>query len=427
MALIKCPECMAQISDNAQTCPQCGFPVHDYQKQQHAKGGQGASRIKKVNFNCPHCKSVLDIAPLAPGDEARCYKCGGSFVVPSHENVKTTGGQKKKAHDKLSLIIGIIIILDFIFSLLLAPLLTFINLLAVATCILFLFHHPTRQRIMTLLKMNPQKPQIIQVIFLCIFFIFCLVLSIGVWAGDTNKENAGKQKVATSDTKAEATQPAKEAREKEEKAKAAERAAKEPNVPPAPPANLPKKYTIANEEDISIKALTKPLSSYTSAEVSSLPTNVRKEYRILVPSDITPEDLKAAMIQLVQNESYKNPDIDEIVAFAYDRKQDIESIYTYGKIEWCPNGNWAGVTPEIARSNNRSTYKFNIDIKEKVGKQKDRPTEREMKIYDATHKALFDDPDKPEDAVMKSIARKYKISTDELDRIYLKVTAYKMN
>ena len=27
MALIKCPECGKEISDNAQNCPQCGYPL----------------------------------------------------------------------------------------------------------------------------------------------------------------------------------------------------------------------------------------------------------------------------------------------------------------------------------------------------------------------------------------------------------------
>lgn len=29
MALIKCPECDSQVSDKAQCCPNCGFPVKD--------------------------------------------------------------------------------------------------------------------------------------------------------------------------------------------------------------------------------------------------------------------------------------------------------------------------------------------------------------------------------------------------------------
>ena len=33
MALIKCPECSKEISDKAESCPQCGYPVADYLKK----------------------------------------------------------------------------------------------------------------------------------------------------------------------------------------------------------------------------------------------------------------------------------------------------------------------------------------------------------------------------------------------------------
>ena len=30
MAMIKCPECGKEISDRAEVCPGCGYPVKDY-------------------------------------------------------------------------------------------------------------------------------------------------------------------------------------------------------------------------------------------------------------------------------------------------------------------------------------------------------------------------------------------------------------
>ncbi len=32
MALIKCPECQNEISDKADKCPQCGYPIGGNQK-----------------------------------------------------------------------------------------------------------------------------------------------------------------------------------------------------------------------------------------------------------------------------------------------------------------------------------------------------------------------------------------------------------
>lgn len=191
--------------------------------------------------------------------------------------------------------------------------------------------------------------------------------------------------------------------------------------------NTVRKYTILESKDISIKAMTQPLSSYKSGEVANLPNNIRMKYRILVPSDISRDELKATMIQLVKDESAKNPDIDEMVAFAYDRKEDSQGVYTYGKIEWCPNGNWAGVTPQIAKNNDRSNYEYVIDIKNKVGAQDtiDKPTKREFEIYNVFYKALWADPDVPEEKIEKKIAKQFKISTEKLKEIFIKVVAYK--
>jgi len=145
----------------------------------------------------------------------------------------------------------------------------------------------------------------------------------------------------------------------------------------------PREYTVVKEEDISIKALDKPLSEYTGNEVAQLPTNIRMEYKIIVPSDITKEELKATLIQVVKDKTAENKDIDEIAIFAYDREQDIDDAYTFGKVEWCPNGNWAGVSSNIASSNDRSSYKYVFDIKEKVGEEEGKPTEKELEIHDA--------------------------------------------
>lgn len=51
MALIKCPECGRQVSNQATTCPNCGFPIRD---KLHYTNGYGfcGSPLK-----CPKCKS----------------------------------------------------------------------------------------------------------------------------------------------------------------------------------------------------------------------------------------------------------------------------------------------------------------------------------------------------------------------------------
>ncbi len=203
-----------------------------------------------------------------------------------------------------------------------------------------------------------------------------------------------------------------------------------PTTPEVPEYNrtLVRNYEIVKTEDISIKALDKPLSAYSTSEIEKLPMNIRKEYRVVVPSDISKEELKSTLIQVVMDKTSENPDIDEVVVFAYDRKEDADSIYTFGRVEWCPNGDWAGVSSTIASTNDRSSYQYNFDIKDKVGSidASDRPTEREFEIYDAYDKALWEEPDTPEEIIKKRVAKELGISEEELDKIYIKVWAYKM-
>ena len=209
---------------------------------------------------------------------------------------------------------------------------------------------------------------------------------------------------------------------------------------------LVRNYEIAKTEDISIKALDKPLSAYSTSEIEKLPMNLRKDYRVVVPSDISKEELKSTLIQVVMDKTPENPDIDEVVVFAYDRKEDADSFYTFGRVEWCPNGDWAGVTSIIASTNDRSSYQYNFEIKDKVGNidVSDRPTEREFEIHDYYDDRLLEetkklieaeddsssckyaDQEELETVVRTEVANKYGISEEELDKIYMKVWTYKM-
>ena len=186
-------------------------------------------------------------------------------------------------------------------------------------------------------------------------------------------------------------------------------------------------YQVVESKDISIKALSKPLSTYSTKELNSAPMNIRKVYRIVVPSDITPEEIKLVMKNVLNISVGKDPDIDEVCIFAYDRKEDADGAFTFAKMEWCPNGKWDGVTPRIARSNDRSSYKSIFTIKDKVGNisKGNVPTKRELKIYDVFDKALWDDPDADEKVIEKKIAKQFSISTKELTRIWIKVETYK--
>lgn len=188
-----------------------------------------------------------------------------------------------------------------------------------------------------------------------------------------------------------------------------------------------REYQIAKSEDVSIKALDKSLSMYSASEIVKLPMNIRMTYRVIVPSDITKEELEATFKQIVKDQTKTNPDIDEITIYAYDRMDDINGVYTFGMCEWCPNGEWSGVTSKIAQTNDRSNYEFVFDIRDKVGNLDtiNVPSDKEFEIYNAYEKALWSDPDLDEDRVNDKISKEFGITVKELLDIYSKVMAYK--
>jgi hypothetical protein len=165
--------------------------------------------------------------------------------------------------------------------------------------------------------------------------------------------------------------------------------------------------------------------------------NMRMEYRVVISPEISKEELKSTLIQVVMDKTSKNKCIDEVVVFAYDRKENVNNAFTLGKVEWCPNGDWSSVTPEIASNNDRSSYQYVFGIRDKVGNiYSDRPTEREFEKYDYYNKCFdaayeninLSNPKATvdEDLIMQKVAEKYGITKEEASSIYTKVATYNM-
>lgn len=51
MALIDCPECMKSISDQANACPQCGFPIRQQESKEIFNQTQNNTRIDNKNYS----------------------------------------------------------------------------------------------------------------------------------------------------------------------------------------------------------------------------------------------------------------------------------------------------------------------------------------------------------------------------------------
>ena len=187
------------------------------------------------------------------------------------------------------------------------------------------------------------------------------------------------------------------------------------------------KFTIISTEDLSHKAIDKNLSEYSLKGLKKTPIDKKISYSIVVPTMISKVSLENTLKYIVAEKIQEDNDIDEIIIFAYDHARDIGNVpYTFGKLIWAPNGELGNVTPQIASKNIRDNYKFNIDIKEKVGniKKEDIPTERELAIYDMIMDPAY--ATLSESELDKLVMKKFGIkSQKELDRIFIKVMKYK--
>lgn len=132
--------------------------------------------------------------------------------------------------------------------------------------------------------------------------------------------------------------------------------------------NRIREFKIVAEKDISIKAYgEKKLSDFAVGEIAKLPINIRMRYLIVVPSDITLEELKSLLAQVIMEKSNANPDIDEIYVGAWESEESFKGGNpNLGYAEWSPYGKWSVMTPEIARNNNRDSYKIVYNIDEKA-------------------------------------------------------------
>jgi hypothetical protein len=188
-------------------------------------------------------------------------------------------------------------------------------------------------------------------------------------------------------------------------------------------------YKVEKSETENIKIMFKKLSEYSYGELQNLTKYRRLTLSITVPSDISKKSLENTMKSIVSERTKKNNDIDEIIIFAYDNKNDIGKGYTFGKLLWTQKGKHGNITPYIVWNNVRDLYAFNISIKNKVGnlENSDLPTKKELEIYSEIVNENGQYTGKSDKQIREIVMKKYKIKTNkEYDRIYSKVGVYKI-
>ncbi len=95
MALIKCPECGKEVSNNAAACPHCGCPLQSSSSVKICNNCGSVYNIDAVR--CPKCHGT--VYSLGNGTNLNsmtragriCPKCGGEMQVQSVSEGKKTG------------------------------------------------------------------------------------------------------------------------------------------------------------------------------------------------------------------------------------------------------------------------------------------------------------------------------------------------
>lgn len=130
-----------------------------------------------------------------------------------------------------------------------------------------------------------------------------------------------------------------------------------PIAPMAPPAD----FQVISRNDISNKALERPLSSYTAAELAALPTAKRETVNAIIDGPITQDQIEPTLHAILELIRAADSDTDEITIWLHSDADRIGRGWDIGRLLWAPHGEMGNITPQIASSNNRSTYQVVVE------------------------------------------------------------------
>lgn len=134
---------------------------------------------------------------------------------------------------------------------------------------------------------------------------------------------------------------------------------------PASPAPNPVSYQIVKRDDISVKALDNLLSSYSHDELTRLPIAKRVRIRAVLPTTIKQIEMIPTIDAIMREVQNGDPDMDVIALFLFTNPKAINGPAELGTATWGPEGK-PKVPSQIARSNNRSNYKTEYEIRPDV-------------------------------------------------------------
>lgn len=368
---------------------------------------------------CPFCKEIIQ------SDAIKCRFCGEWLKNTKREGVaevdiealNVSDGLKQKELDDtwFSVTIFFWIVVSIIIGMLLHP------LAGIALFIICLFWRAKkwgprkRKAAKSNAKTNslltkPLKPSTtLRVLGLC-FLLFLLMWFFSEFVAETPTKQRNTEIPSTtkeSDKKNEANI---------EKARPTSSTPASKHAQPAGQTTAtqaePVAYEIVESEDQSRKAITKRLSSYTYQELVKLPIDKRMEYRVVVSPTIKENQVRPTIEKIIADITSKDNDIDEISLFLYSDKELANGMYDVARATWAPGGRLGNITPEIARSNDRTDYKITIQIARNLEQylQQRAKSEQKFGFTEAKRRRIFKEIVAVEDKAQAEADRKYPIS-----------------
>ena len=151
---------------------------------------------------------------------------------------------------------------------------------------------------------------------------------------------------------------------------------------------------------------------YSHQELVNLPIDKKTLYKVVVSSRIKENQVRQIVEKIIGDITKKDIDIDEITLFLYSDKELIDGMYDVAKATWAPYGSLGNVTPEIARSNNRTNYKISVKVKENLEKylQKRNKSEDKFGLTEDKRRQIYKEIVNSEDRAQAEADRQYPIS-----------------
>lgn len=125
-------------------------------------------------------------------------------------------------------------------------------------------------------------------------------------------------------------------------------------------------YTIVSIADLSVKAHSRALSTCSPAEFDALPLNKRLSVDAVLDSAMTQGQVRPTLDAILDASRESHSDVDGITVFLYSEAGLMAGGFDIGSALWAPHGQRGSVTPEIARTSDRSKYHVSYAVRDGV-------------------------------------------------------------